>query len=214
MESTLTLASTWLASAFMFYLFLRVGEVTTPTQAFNPYMHACREDIKFVHTTDGTAISHVVFNVKVQKSKQFRRGFDLILWPTDGPDCPVLLLQRLFLLQPRSPTSPLFDFRSPTTRSAPTHCSRTSLTKCVNECLLFQGIDVTTIKMHSFRQGAASAALAAGIPTWMLEQLGRWKSTAWKRYAFLAIEDGRTVAKAMANIKHNPGVSQGRFIAM
>ena len=68
--------------------------------------------------------------------------------------------------------------------------------------------------MHSFRQGGATAALSAGCPTWMLEILGRWKSTAWKRYAFLGTEKAHALIKAMATAPETAGVNHGRYIAL
>ncbi|PHR10093.1 MAG: hypothetical protein COB29_01170, partial [Sulfitobacter sp.] len=105
-------------------------------------------------------------------------------------------------------------FRSPQQRHEPVHASRSNFTKAVNACLHIQGIDTTTVKMHSFRQGGASAALAANCPTWMLEIVGRWKSTAWKRYAFLGTDRAKALIKAMANAPETPGVNHGRYIAM
>jgi hypothetical protein len=41
---------------------------------------------------------------------------------------------------------------------------------------------------HSFRIGAATSAIGAGIPEVILQHLGRWKSDAFKRYVLLAEE--------------------------
>ena len=75
-------------------------------------------------------------------------------------------------------------------------------------------IDITTIKMHSFRQGGATAALAAGCPTWMLEIIGRWKSDAWKAHAFLSISQTADIMEKMANVGRAPVVNHGRYIDM
>ena len=124
-------------------------------------------------------------------------------------------MRDLLLSQPRGPKTPLFDFRSQSQRNTdqPLHVARTPFTKAVNECLQLGDIDTTTIRMHSFRQGGATAALAAGCPTWMLEIMGRWKSDAWKAYAFLGIDQTKTMIHKMANATHHPGVNAGRYIA-
>ena len=194
------------AASFMFFLLLRVGEATSNSKSFDPSKHATREDVTFINNTDGT-ISHVNFSIKVSKTFQFRRGFIVTLHPTNTPTCPVSLLSKLFKQQPRPPTSPLFDFRTPNERGKGerVHASRTHLTKAINTCLEIQNVDTTTIKMHSFRQGGASAALASNCPTWMLEILGRWKSTAWKRYAFLGNDKAKAITQAMANAPETPG---------
>ena len=159
------------AASFMFFLMLRVGEATTHSKAFDISKHAARKDLTVKHNTDGS-VSHILFNIKVSKTFQFRRGFVVTLYPTGTMTCPVTLLTRLLKEQPRTPESPLFDFRSPDQHHQPAHAARSHLTKAINACLQYQGVDITTIKMHSFRQGGATAALSAGCPTWMLEILG------------------------------------------
>jgi hypothetical protein len=40
------------------------------------------------------------------------------------------------------------------------------------------------LKTHSFRQGGATALLAAGAPEWIIKTMGRWRSDSWQIYAF------------------------------
>jgi hypothetical protein len=202
------------ATSFMFFLLLRVSEITSPSLAFNPATHATRGDVEFHYDEDGE-LSHAVFSIKAQKSKEHRPNFTVVLGVTGTHLCPVHLLRRLFQEQPRDDTTPLFDLRSRVQRAKnqTIHVSRVALTKAVNECLALGDVDTATIKMHSFRQGGATAALAAGCPTWMLEILGRWKSDAWKAYAFLGIDQTKSMIKKMANAVHHPGVNAGRYIA-
>ena len=42
------------------------------------------------------------------------------------------------------------------------------------------------LKTHSFRIGGASAAAVAGLPSFVIQQLGQWKSDAFRRYIQLS----------------------------
>jgi hypothetical protein len=202
------------AATMMFFLLLRVGEVTHKT-SFDPAKHATRNDIKFYYNDSGQ-ISYATFNIKVQKTYQFRRGFTVIIYPTNTTTCPITALQRLFAHQKRQTTDTLFDFRNKTQRNElqKPHAKYTHFSKYITLCLTIQGHDTRTIKTHSFRQGGGSAALASGCPEWILEIMGRWRSTTWKRYAFLDIEHGRDIIQKMANAKPTTGVRHGRHIAL
>lgn len=149
------------AATMMFFLLLRVGEITHKT-TFDPTKHATRNDIKFYYNNEGQ-ISYATFNIKVQKKYQFRRGFTVIIHPTNTPTCPVTALQRLFAHQQRNSNDTLFDFRNKTQRKGlqKPHAKYTHFSKYINICLTLQGHDTHTIKTHSFRQGGASTALAA-----------------------------------------------------
>ena len=35
---------------------------------------------------------------------------------------------------------------------------------------------------HSFRRGGATALAAKGVPDWVIQMLGRWKSDSYKKY--------------------------------
>jgi hypothetical protein len=48
------------------------------------------------------------------------------------------------------------------------------------------GINGARFSGHSFRIGAATSALMAGVPDVVIQHLGRWKSDAFKRYVVLA----------------------------
>ena len=44
------------------------------------------------------------------------------------------------------------------------------------------GLPFESLKGHSFRIGAASAAAAAGLPDWLIKVLGRWSSNCYQLY--------------------------------
>lgn len=85
---------------------------------------------------------------------------------------------KTYLLQSPSVHTPrpLFAFES----GAP--LTRTTLTSHLRSLLQRQGLDEKRYASHSFRIGAATAAGAAGLPSWLIKTLGRWTSDCYERY--------------------------------
>lgn len=89
--------------------------------------------------------------------------------------CPVRALLRY--LQMASPsTGPLF--RHPTGRPV----SASEFTQVLRSCVLACQLDPTHYTPHSLRIGGATYAFLGHMPVEHIQQLGRWKSSAFKRY--------------------------------
>ena len=119
-----------------------------PTGKKHTINHAQRGDLRFHPTIESEVITHISFTFRVPtKSEQFRKGYEMLLFPTGTTWCPVQLLVRLYKSQPRASTGPIFDFRTATerTRGDLPHASRKSFVKLVNYCLAAQG-EVTTAR--------------------------------------------------------------------
>ena len=71
---------------------------------------------------------------------------------------------------------PLFPFAnaSPVTRNY--------LCQYLGKTLQWPGLDPTKYKSHSFRIGAATTAADMGMSETQIQLMGRWKSTAFRRY--------------------------------
>ena len=52
----------------------------------------------------------------------------------------------------------------------------------IRDALSASGLDASKYSGHSFRSGAATTALDAGISDATIQMLGRWRSDAYKRY--------------------------------
>jgi hypothetical protein len=52
----------------------------------------------------------------------------------------------------------------------------------LNLSLTWAGLDTNTYKSHSFRIGAATHAASLGYADSEIQAMGRWKSSAFKRY--------------------------------
>jgi hypothetical protein len=144
-------------SCLAFYLLLRLGEAVCPTGKKHTINHAQRGDLRFHPTIESEVITHISFTFRVPtKSEQFRKGYEMLLFPTGTTWCPVQLLVRLYKSQPRASTGPIFDFRTVTerTRGDLPHASRKAFVKLVNYCLAAQG-EVTdgTVKRPLFQAG-------------------------------------------------------------
>jgi hypothetical protein len=173
------IAATHLAFAGL----LRISEFTSPAD-LNPLKHAQRRDVVFVPNMANP--THVLFTVKVSKTDQFRQSCVLTIARAADPDrCPVLALRALFTADVQPPSAPLFNFnpdRMPG-RCAGASASRAKFTKLCSSLFAYAGINDMYLKPHSFRQGGATALLAAGAPSWVIRTMGRWRSDCWQIYA-------------------------------
>jgi len=161
-----------------FFGFLRCGEFTT--NQFNPRYHLTLSDL---HCTTRRA----TLFLQTSKTDRTHRGVSIRLYATDTPFCPIRLLRRY--LQCRrarfshtsSASTPLFIM--PSGRAL----TRSTLLSRFRQILRALGVNPVLYSGHSFRIGAASTAAAAGVPTYLIQILGRWTSDAYRRY--LSIPD-------------------------
>jgi hypothetical protein len=75
-----------------------------------------------------------------------------------------------------STEGPLFNFLDKTC------VSRSFFSEKLRQCLVFCGYDTKVYKGHSFRIGAASMAAIKGMSESLIQEMGRWKSSAFKKY--------------------------------
>uniref|UniRef100_A0ABM0MB28 Uncharacterized protein LOC102801901 n=1 Tax=Saccoglossus kowalevskii TaxID=10224 RepID=A0ABM0MB28_SACKO len=165
-----------LESVFLlaFYGFLRCSEFTCPTSTFNMQYNLCLADIS---VPDHAA--HITIHIKASKTDQFRKGFDLRLFPTGTPFCPVTMLQQFLSVRHKMfplATEPLFLLpeRTPLNRRIFTESLRILLARIGLQPHLFAG--------HSFRIGAATTAASAHVPDHLIQTLGRWSSNCYRTY--------------------------------
>ena len=69
----------------------------------------------------------------------------------------------------------------------------------VREALSSAGMDVLIYSGHSFRIGAATTALRAGISDANIKMLGRWESSAYQLYLKTPREELASVSTMLAN---------------
>ncbi|XP_066286545.1 integrase/recombinase xerD homolog [Branchiostoma lanceolatum] len=174
-----------------FFGFLRVGEFTCDSwKQFNPDLHLQWPDVTFVPNVYQP--NYVQILIKGSKTDPSRKGVPIVLGQTYTALCPVKAMRELFLSR-RHKQGPLFRFQSGA------FLTRTKLTKIMREALQMLGINASQYASHSFRKGAATTAAEKGLPSWLIQILGRWSSECYKLYISLATGQLKTVAATMAD---------------
>ena len=153
-----------------FFGFLRAGEFTVKNAAdVDPSSSLRLEDIAVDQHENPSVIR---IRLKQSKTDTFRHGVDIFLGRTKADLCPVAALLAFVAVRP-SVAGPLFVFEDGS------FLSRDKLVSAVQSALRQAGIDY---KGHSFRIGAATTAAEVGLEDSMVKMLGRWESSAYKRY--------------------------------
>ena len=122
-------------------------------------------------------------SLRHSKTDIFGAGVTIHLGRTDDILCPMsALLAYMYLARRPSTLGPLFLLQS----GKP--LSRQLLVSKVRHILESAGLDVAQYNGHSFRIGAATSAAEAGLNDSTIQQLGRWKSSAFTRYLHPPVE--------------------------
>ena len=165
----------WAAMLVAFFGFLRSSELLILTH----------NDIS--KTNQGYSIQ-----IRASKTDAFRTGATVNLAPSgDSTLCAVSALDQLRSVQPWS--------SSPLCRLYPrSNLTRNKLNQLIRQLVVRSGVPEGRYTSHSFRIGAASTAIAVGIPEWKVQALGRWSSECYKQYIRLPQAELDTVAATMA----------------
>ena len=150
----------WAAFTMAFYGFLRVSEYT---------------NLRWCDVT--LSVDHITITLHQSKTDPFRRGCTVKIFNTNSSTCPWHAFDRYRKLSGDvAPTAPVYQagrFR-PLTRAA--------VTKSLRQLLQQAGLNDSQFASHSFRIGTATTAAAAGLPAWLIKNLGRWSSNAYLTY--------------------------------
>lgn len=167
----------WAAFTLAFYGFLRCSELTCNGQ-FDRNVHLTREDITFIPNI--TKPSHMEVRIKKSKTDPFRQTAIITIAKSPSNVCAVSAVREFLLQTPGSnPHGFLFHFKDGT------FLSRRTLASNLHTLLDLCGLHSDHYNTHSFRIGAATTAAAAGIPSWLIKILGRWRSDSYERYIHL-----------------------------
>ena len=149
-----------------FHGLMRIGELTSVASK-QPALMA--DNLSFRE-------QHAILSITAFKHNNTGRPFQIVLSKQSDPVlCPLLALTDYFKLRGNSP-GPLFCF--PSLQPVP----RTFFTNKLNLVLNLCGLNHKLYKSHSFRIGAASFYASTGLSDEQIRLLGRWKSTAFRRY--------------------------------
>ena len=163
-----------LSAAFCvaFHGLLRVSEYTAPSDiAFVPRLHATRSDIQW-HS------QHFTLFLKRSKTDQQGKGTRINFRKLTKSTCPYhSMATYMALASPKDPyTTPLFCF------SNGRPLTRLRLLKHLRRQLQRAGYHPHQYNTHSFRIGGATSAAEAGASQATIQQLGRWRSQAYRCY--------------------------------
>ena len=173
----------WAAFTCAFFGFMRSSEYVAPfIKRFCSDTTLTFHDISIVN-------DHAEINIKSSKTDPFRNGCIIRLAPTHNSLCPIVALKQL-LAHHRDKTGPLFTYLDGT------FLTRQRLTTILN--LALPSTNRAPISTHSFRIGAATTAAAAGLPRWLIQQLGRWNSDCFRTYLRIPMSTIDNVSTTLA----------------
>ncbi|XP_069108944.1 uncharacterized protein [Argopecten irradians] len=155
-----------------FHAFLRVGEMAMNTVKSHVLQF---QDIQIIQTSGRPTKLELTF--RSFKGNYNIRPVVLAIHAKQqsSTTCPVTALFQFVQLRGTYP-GPLFTFPS----NVPV--SYQYFSSCLRSSLAWAGFRPNQYTSHSFRIGAASTAAASGVPDEEIQQMGRWKSMAFKRY--------------------------------
>lgn len=181
----------WAAICLAFFGFMRVSEFTSSPNSEDK-KSLTPEDCS-ISTVNNQEMMHI--RLKSSKTDPFQRGTTLTIGGTGHEICPVTALKQYLAIR-GSTRGPLFTYKS----GKP--LSKQLFTREVRYLLSRGGLEEHEFAGHSFRIGAATAAAAANIPTWLIKALGRWSSDCFERYVRTPVS---TFAQASKSILQLPG---------
>ena len=157
----------WAAATTAFFGFLRSSEFVSPTtKSFDPQVTLLFSDASIRH-------SRCLLQIKGSKTDPFRFGCTIRLSPTSNLLCPVNALYNYLTLHPTR-RGPLFTYEDGT------FLTQRRLNTFVKAAL--PSPPDRPVSSHSFRIGAATTAASANVPSWLIQQLGRWNSNCHQIY--------------------------------
>ena len=158
---------------------LRCGEFTST----DTYSQLRIRHIKLITEPQAQTPSRMQIYLPASKTEVFRHGVTVTL-PCiceQSPTCPIHETVDMLSLyakhnMPTKPEDPLFKF--PDGRIL----SRADVGSMLSALCTAAKLPAHLYSGHSFRKGGATALAKHGAPDWMIQTLGRWKSSSYKRY--------------------------------
>ena len=120
---------------------------------------------------------HVSITLHQSKTDPFRHGCTIRIYYTKSSTCPYHALDRYRkLIGEVTPSNPLYEAE----RFHP--LSRTAVTNILRQLLRQNRLNHLQYSSHSFHIGVATTVAAAGLPVWLIKNLGIWSSNAYLTY--------------------------------
>ena len=145
---------------------LRVVEITLSNKK-NINNILSSNDVHIVAGSDKLTII-----LRFSKTDQLGKGVNIEIPKVGGLMCPVEIVSEYLTVRPTEDVPFLCHFSE-------SFLTRFQFSAMLTKSLKYDGIESSKYKAHSFRIGAAAALSMAGYPIDEINNLGRWKSTAY-----------------------------------
>ena len=166
----------WAACLTTFFSICGSGKITVKREnLYDPSCYLSYSDLAVDMPSNPSILSMLI---KKSKTDQGRKGTKVYLGRTGDSLCPIAALEAYLSVKGSSP-GPLFRWES----GVP--LSKSNFVKHVKSALIQAGLPSKNYSGHSFRVGAATTAAVVGLEDSVIQTLGRWKSSAFKRYTRL-----------------------------
>lgn len=179
----------WAACLVAFMLMLRKSNYA-PVKAceFDQSRQLTRGHIQFVKN------KAVWVTIVWTKTLQFRlKQLKFPLLSIPGSElCPVQALQRMVALVPQNSDRPLFC------RKNGQAWTYGQFQDKLRSCLKQAGYKARKFSSHSFRRGGCSFCFEAGVPTFLIQTIGDWRSDVYKTYCEISIVTRAKACNAFA----------------
>jgi len=155
-----------------YFGFLRLGEIVADSG--KRLAGGLRAQDVSVLRTGGQGV--VVINLRHTKTSQYGPPQIVRLQAVPGnPLCPVQAVRKYMAIRPQAAVSFFCHFDG-------SYLTRHQLQSTLRKATTAIGLDSRYYTSHSFRIGAATSAAAAHLPYELIQQCGRWRSSAFKAY--------------------------------
>ena len=179
----------WAAITCAFFCFLRSSEFVAP------YIRRYKQSTTLLYSDVSLVNNLFHINIKASKTDPFWQGGIIWLAPTNNVICPFTAMTQFLPHHPLK-SGPLFSYNDGS------FLTRRWLSTLLKQVIPSQ--DQSQISTHSFRIGAATTAAAAGLPKWLIQQLGRWNSDCFRTYLRIPHTMLHHVASSLATMKSVP----------
>lgn len=168
--------------------------------AFDPRVHLAWGDVSI---DSGDPPSKARFFLKRLKTDQFGRGVEVFVGATRDVLCPVKAIVDYAAIRGQA-AGPFFCFCDGTP------VTKTSFVDRVQQALIQLGLPSSDYYGHSFRIGATTAAANAGIQDSTIQAMGRWASSAFRRYIHTPQDVLAGHSRTLARVGRNGTSSAGQ----
>ena len=181
------------AFALAFFGLLRVSEFTCPSPVL--FDKHCQLGLEDIHV-DSLAGSLWVF-IKVSKTDPFRQGVTIRIYRTGSRVCPFSAMVAFLHYRRQFGAGPLFIL------SNGQFLTRKHIVLVLTQ--VFPNVPSGSVGSHSFRIGGATRLCSLGVPEGTIQILGRWSSSAFKKYLHLTDQYVATLQGRMSGGDPDPG---------